>query len=86
MIFFKIFEDKWGNRNSCIEKLNDYLLEHPEYKVISYQLIESHNLIHSNLEARYLYKSDNLYPCTKILVQFEADIKPEKPIKNYFAR
>lgn len=40
MIFFKLFKDEFHNDDSCVDALNKFLLEHPDLKVVSTQMMQ----------------------------------------------
>lgn len=70
-VFFKIFTDNYGNDRSCVEKLNKFILDNPNLKIVSYQMTQY-------TESRYgstwsnRWAPENTYLSYQILVQFES--------------
>lgn len=69
-VFFKIFKDDYGNDRSCVEKLNKFILDNPNLKIVSCQMVQY-------TESRYgsavlnRWEPKNTYLSYQILVQFE---------------
>lgn len=69
-VFFKIFKDDYGNDRSCVEKLNKFILDNPNLKIVSCQMVQY-------TESRYgsavlnRWEPQNTYLSYQILVQFE---------------
>lgn len=69
-VFFKIFKDDYGNDRSCVEKLNKFILDNPNLKIVSCQMTQY-------TESRYgsavlnRWEPKNTYLSYQILVQFE---------------
>lgn len=69
-VFFKVFKDDYGNDRSCVEKLNKFILDNPNLKIVSCQMVQY-------TESRYgstvlnRWEPKNTYLSYQILVQFE---------------
>lgn len=69
-VFFKVFKDDYGNDRSSVEKLNKFILDDPNLKIINCQMVQC-------TESRYgstvlnRWEPKNTYLSYQILVQFE---------------
>lgn len=70
MIFFKLFEDKYGRDDSCVDVLNEFLEENPDLKVVSTQMMQyTESNYGFGVGGRWLPENTRL--ASRILVQFE---------------
>ena len=76
MIFFKEFKDNYGNDGSCLKNLNEYLLHHPNLKVVSSQYVQyTESKYGSGVLNRW--DPEHTYLSYKVIVQFEGDSNSE---------
>lgn len=70
MVFFKLFEDKYGSDDSCVDILNEFLEKNPDLKVVSSQMMQyTKSKYGSSVLNRW--DPENTRLASRILVQFE---------------
>jgi hypothetical protein len=70
VIFFKLFEDKYGCDDSCVDVLNEFLAGNPDLKVVSVQMMQC-TVSNYGFGIGGRWNPENTRLASKILVQFE---------------